>query len=144
MAKNRKKATVINTQKPSILETLNEPAVEMTDHMSRGIIGIAVFIMMFAWLSPYFGTVNVQAYYDGADMRERVAGATISVAPATEAPQWYQDANDYANAVVDQFGSSAYSMLDISAPVTEITETYSPGVDAVWTTWLQLSQTPQF
>ena len=134
-------------KKPTVWQALNEPVIEITPEAARDIFMLAAFIMMMAWLAPYWGTSQNQAYAISAT-NEMVAGATIETPDygrnSDVAPEWYLTIERASDDVVNAFAEAADQTLDISEPVLDVMEFYEPGVDAVWNAWLELMADPQF
>lgn len=147
-------------RKPTVWEALNEPIIEVTEEQAKNVFLAAIVIVFGAWVAPYWGQTSTTVYYAPENVFEQfansgegtgvVAGASTSPSSSPYqgeergevAPEWYYVIEEMPNAVVQSFTMGADEVLDISGPVTEMTEFYQPGADAVWNAWLDLMADP--
>lgn len=137
-------------RKPTVWEALNEPIIHVTEQQGKNVIFAALVIAFTAWIAPYWGSAGATAYYapinvfeefaSAADEGGMVAGAQI-VSDAVPA-EWYYVTREMPNSIVESFAIGANEVLDISGPVTEMTEFYQPGIEAVSNAWLNLMRDP--
>ncbi len=139
-------------KKPTVWEALNEPIIEVSIEQAKNVFLATAVIALASWVAPYWTEAgSAVAYYAPENVFEKmasvgdagtgsVAGSQIVAGELT--PDWYYVAAEMPNAAVESFALGANQVLDISSPVTQLTELYQPGVDAVWNAWLNMMRDP--
>lgn len=142
---------------PTVWQALNEPVIEVTEDQAKKVMFAAAVILFAAWVSPYMpvDAATVATHYDASSKFQvvsskwgTVAGASIdadlqlTTYNSTTVPQWYYIAAEIPTAIADSFAAGAEEVLDISGPVSQMTEFYTPGASAVWNEWLNLMRDP--
>ncbi|OGE79153.1 MAG: hypothetical protein A2751_05955 [Candidatus Doudnabacteria bacterium RIFCSPHIGHO2_01_FULL_46_14] len=138
-------------RKPTVWEALNEPIIEVTEEQAKNIFLGAVFIISAAWIAPHWTAANNVSYYAPTNVFEQMASvadaedgfvAGAQIVADDVAPEWYYMMEAMPDAVVESFAVGAGQVLDVSGPITEVSQFYQPGVDAVWNSWLNLMRDP--
>jgi hypothetical protein len=136
---------------PTVWQALNEPVVEVSGGFAKIVFGLAVIMLVVAWVSPYWGVAHAQVpavSYDSPLLLEKalpsqmgqmrmVAGVEISAVP-----DWYETAKVLPQELSLAFSQAATEVLDVSAPAAAINEFYGPGFHAVNEAWLELMADP--
>ena len=128
--------------KPTVWQSLNEPVVELPESFGRSVLLVSVAIMAFAWMAPYLGqTGGSQRFAETAPSYSfgQVAGAQLEADDSSVlAETMVALPADFANA----FADAAQEVLDLSEPVGQFVEYYSPGIQAVGDAWLYYMKDP--
>ena len=128
--------------KPTVWQALNEPVVKLPESFGRSVLLVSVAIMAFAWMSPYLGqTGSSQLFTEATPSYSfgQVAGAQLEADDSSVlAETMVALPSDFANA----FADAAQDVLDISEPVEQFVEYYSPGIQAVGDAWLYYMKDP--
>ncbi len=128
------------TKPITVWRALNEPVVEVTEEAAKTIFTVAAVLLLFAWLSPYFGQNIVAPQVAGASTM--IIEEEAELPQVLVSPEWYFTVQAVPDALGESFAQAAYQVLDISEPVAQIYEFYQPGLQAVNNAWLELIQDP--
>lgn len=145
---------------PSVWQALNEPVVEVTPEFAKGVLGIAVAMLLAVWVLPYWGVARAEApfvSYNSSALFEQKAlpsqmsffevkipnrGGMVAGVQTSATPTWYHVAKEMPNALSESFAQAANEVLDSSGPVMAMSDFYSPGFQAVSDAWLGLMMDP--